>query len=158
MGEIKQYENNTIAINNIKKSVAAASIKPISQQNQALKKVTDEIKVYTEEEHLQNASDSIVELYEKYKNAIINLTDDIEIKPQKFYIAFKKGSNISDIEIQKKSLKIFINIKSGQLDDPKKLAKDVSKIGHRGNGHYQVQVDDDKNLEYIMSLIKQVIT
>jgi predicted transport protein len=155
--EIKQYENNTIAINNIKKSAAAASIKPISQQNQALKKVTDEIKVYTEDEHFQNATDSMIELYEKFKNAILNLADDIEIKPQKLYIAFKKGKNIADLCILKKTLKIFINSKLGQLDDPKKLTQDVSKIGHWGNGDYQIQVDSDKDLEYIMSLIKQVI-
>jgi len=92
-----------------------------------------------------------------YKTSILNLAYNIEILPQKFYIAFKKGSNISDIEIQKKSLKIFINAKIGTLDDPKGLAKDVSNIGHRGNGDYQIQIENDKDLEYIMSLIKQVI-
>ena len=92
-----------------------------------------------------------------FKTSIFNLADNIEILPQKFYIAFKKGSNISDIEIQKKSLKIFINAKIGTLDDPKGLAKDVSNIGHRGNGDYQIQIENDKDLEYIMSLIKQVI-
>jgi predicted transport protein len=155
--EITQYENNTVAINNIKKSTAAESIKPITQQNQVLKKVTDEIKVYTEEDHLKNASDLTAELYEKVKTAILNLADGIEVVPTKTYIAFKKGSNISDIEIQKKSLKISINIKSGLLDDPKKLAEDVSNIGHRTNGDYRIQIDDDRKLEYIMSLIKQVI-
>lgn len=80
-----------------------------------------------------------------------------EIIPQKFYIAFKKGSNISDIEMQKKGLKIFINAKIGTLDDPKGIAKDVSNIGHRGNGDFQIQIENDNDLEYIMSLIKQVI-
>ena len=59
--------------------------------------------------------------------------------------------------IQKKSLKIFINAKIGTLDDPKGLVKDVSNIGHRGNGDYQIQIENDKDLEYIMSLIKQVL-
>jgi predicted transport protein len=59
--------------------------------------------------------------------------------------------------MQKKGLKIFINTKIGTLDDPKGLAKDVSNIGHRGNGDYQIQIENDKDLEYIMSLIKQVI-
>ena len=80
-----------------------------------------------------------------------------QIIHQKFYIAFKKGSNISDIEMQKKRLKIFINAKIEALDDPKGLAKDVSNIGHRGNGDYQIQIENDKDLEYTMSLIKQVI-
>jgi len=155
--EVKQYENDTIAINPIKKSVAAESIKPITQQTQSLKNITAEIKVYTEQDHIEKASDLTAELYEKFKAAILNLTDGIEIKPQKFYIAFKKGKNVTDIAILKKSLKLFINAKAGQLDDPKKLAQDVSSIGHWGNGDYQIQVEDDKDLEYIMSLVKQVI-
>lgn len=155
--EVKQYENDTIAINPIKKSVAAESIKPITQQVQSLKNVTAEIKVYTEQDHLEKASDQISELYEKFKAAIMTLSDGIEIKPQKLYIAFKKGKNVTDIAILKKSLKLFINAKIGHLDDPKQLAQDVSNVGHWGNGDYQIQVEDDENLEYIMSLIKQVL-
>lgn len=155
--EIKQFENNTISINTIKKSSGAPSIKPLLENSDSLKEVKENIKVYTEEDHFNNGSDYIIELYEKFKSSILNLTDGIEILPQKYYIAFKKGSNISDIEIQKKSLKIFINAKIGSLDDPKGLVKDVSNIGHRGNGDYQVQIENDKDLEYIMSLIKQVL-
>ncbi|MFX0557202.1 DUF5655 domain-containing protein [Maribacter sp. CXY002] len=155
--EIKQFENNTISINTIKKSSGAPSIKPLLENSDNLKEVKENIKVYTEEDHYSNGSDYTIELYEKFKSSILNLADGIEILPQKYYIAFKKGSNISDIEIQKKSLKIFINAKIGTLDDPKGLVKDVSNIGHRGNGDYQIQIENDKDLEYIMSLIKQIL-
>lgn len=155
--EVKQYEDNLITIHNIKKTQSAESIKPISQQNQAFKKVADEIKVYSEEDNLAIASEEIVELYERFKSAILNLSDGIEVKPQKFYIAFKKDKNIADLQIQKNSIKIFINKKKGTLDDPKKFMRDVSEIGHMGNGDYQVQVSNDENLEYIMSLVKQAI-
>lgn len=153
--EIKQFENNTISINTIKKSSGAPSIKPLLENSENLKEVKDNIKVYTEEDHLTNISEDIVELYEKFKNSLLNLSDGIDMLPQKYYIAFKKSSNISDVEIQKKSLKVFINAKIGTLDDPKGLAKDISNIGHRGNGDYQIQIKNDSNLEYIMSLIKQ---
>jgi len=97
-------------------------------------------------------------LYEKFKSAITNLADDIVIIPKKQYIAFnKEKKNYCGITILKNSLKIFINLKAGELDDPKQLAKDVSKIGHWGNGDYQIQVEGDNDLEYIMSLIKQAI-
>jgi predicted transport protein len=155
--EVKQYENETIAINPIKKSISAESIKPLTQKNQSLKNISAEIKVYTEQDHIEKASDLTAELFEKFKAAILNLTDGIEIKPQKLYIAFKKGKNLTDIAILRKSLKLFINLKAGRLDDPKKLAQDVSNIGHWGNGDYQIQVEDDTDLEYIMSLVKQAI-
>ena len=155
--EVKQFENNTISINSIKKSNGAPSIKPLLENSDNLKEVKESIKVYTEEDHYSSGSAYIIEIYEKFKAAILNLADNIEVLPQKYYIAFKKGSNISDIEIQKKSLKIFINAKIGSLDDPKGIAKNVSNIGHRGNGDYQIQIENDNDLEYIMSLIKQVI-
>lgn len=155
--EVKQFENNILSINSIKKSNAAQSIKPLLENNESFKEVKENIKVYTEEDHYKNGSDATIELYEKFKSAILNLADNIEILPQKFYIAFKKGSNITDIEMQKKALKIFINAKFGSINDPKNIAKDVSNIGHRGNGEYQIQIENDNDLEYIMSLIKQVI-
>lgn len=155
--EIKRYENNLIGINPIKKTKSAESIKPLTQQNTTIKSVTDEIKVYTEEDHLKDSSEEIIELYETFKNAILNLADDIEIVPKKLYIAFKKNKNIADIVILKKGIKIFINLKKGQLDDSKGLMKDVSETGHWGNGDYEVVVSNTANLEYIMSLIKQAI-
>ncbi len=157
--EIKQFENDIVVINALKKSQSAPSFKTI--QNTAsteISKVIDEIKIYTEEEHLNDKSDEIKELYEIYKEAVLNLSTDIEIVPRKQYIAFKKERNIIDIVIQNKSLKLWINLRKGELDDPKKLAKDVANIGHHGNGDYQLQVSDTKDLEYIMSLVKQSLT
>jgi len=52
-------------------------------------------------------------------------------------------------------LKLWINLSKGKLDDPKNITRDVSSIGHWGNGDYEIQVSDDENIEYILSLIKQ---
>lgn len=156
--EVKQFENGIVSINQIKKSNAAESIKAITDRNKELQDITKEIKVFTEDDHLSGKPDETIELYEKFKAAILDLSADIEVKPQKFYIAFKKGSNISDIEIQKNGIKISINMKAGKLDDPKHLMRDVSVLkGHSLNGDYEYKVDSDKDLEYIMSLVKQAI-
>jgi len=155
--KVKQFENDTLTINPIKKTNSAESIKPLTQCKENLKKVTEQIKVYTEQDHLQNSSDFIQELYEKFKIAVLNLSDDIEIEPKKLYIAFKKGKNIVDVTTYKKSLTCWINLKKGKLDDPKQISEDVSVKGHWGNGDYQIQIENDANLEYIMSLIKQAL-
>ncbi|HXH69020.1 MAG TPA: DUF5655 domain-containing protein [Pyrinomonadaceae bacterium] len=152
--EIKRYSNNSIIYNQIKTSGAEESIKTISKQDETIEKVSKEIKVYTEQEHLNKANDETRELYEKLKNAILAF-DNIEIKPTKLYVAFVSGSNIVDVRIQQNGLKMWVNLKKGELDDPKELAKDVSNIGHWGNGHYELKIENDENLEYIMSLIKQ---
>ena len=48
-----------------------------------------------------------------------------------------------------------MNLKKGILVEPKKLARDVSDIGHHGNGDYEINVKDNSNIDYILSLIKQ---
>lgn len=157
--EVKRFEGGIVSINQIKKSGAAESIKAITDKNKDLQDISKEIKVYTEDDHLQGKPDEVVELYEKFKAAILELSSDVEIKPQKWYIAFKKnGTNVSDIEIQKNALKLSVNLKAGKLDDPKGIMRDVSVLkGHSLNGDYEIRVDSDKDLEYIMSLVKQAI-
>ncbi|MDD4531918.1 MAG: endonuclease NucS [Bacilli bacterium] len=156
--EIKCFENEIIVINPVKKSQSAPSIKQVqTKEASTIGKVVEEIKVYTEEDHLAGKSEEIIELYETYKHAILNLATDIELFPKKLYIAFKKDKNLADIHVQQKGLKIWINMHKGDLDDPKNITNDVSRKGHWGNGDYEVTVSDTQNLEYIMSLIKQVI-
>ena len=60
-----------------------------------------------------------------------------------------------DIVILAKSLKITLNLKSGELDDPKNVTRDVSNVGHWGNGAYEIKLTESDELEYILSLVKQ---
>ena len=73
----------------------------------------------------------------------------------KKHIGFVSKTNFLDIHPQKKALKIWLNLRKGELDDPKSLTRDVSKIGHWGNGDYELQISDDENLDYIVGLAKQ---
>lgn len=157
--EIKQFENDIIIINPIKKSSAAPSIKQVqsSSNNTEISNVVKEIVVYDEDRFLQNKSDDIIELYNIYKEAILNLAPDIEALPLKWVMMFKTDRKFAYIEIQKKNLKLWINLKKGQLDDSKGLARDVSSVGHAGNGDYELTITDTENLEYIMSLVKQAL-
>lgn len=152
--EVKRFENNTISYEQIQKAGAQESIKTISKNDQTIDNVAREIKVYSEEEHLENVSDEIAELYEKFKNAILNF-ENIELKPKKKYIAFVSGKNVVDIHPQKKALKMWLNLNIGELDDNKLIARDVSKTGHWGNGDYEIQISSDHEFEYILSLIRQ---
>lgn len=156
--EIKQFENNLLYINTIKKTKAAPNLKISQKENSTLAQVSKEIIVYDEDYHLKDLSEDILELYESFKNAILALSPNLELYPKKFYLAFKENEkNIISIRIQKKSLKLYINAKKGKLDDAKALAKDVSNVGHWATGDYEITLSDTENLEYIMSLVKQVL-
>lgn len=155
--EVNRFDNDIITLNIIDKSKSAPNIKAVSNEKREEFSILKEIKVYQESDHLSDKSDFIQELYEDFKQGILNLDPDIEINTRKLYIAFKKDRNIADIRIQQKNLKIWINLPYGELDDPKNLAKNVSNTGHWGNGDYEIAVESTQYLEYVMSLIKQAI-
>ncbi|MEY8767548.1 DUF5655 domain-containing protein [Francisella philomiragia] len=154
--EVKRYENKTISYEQIRKTDSQESIKTISKKDNAIDSVSKEIKVYSEEDLVSKASDEIKELYMQLKVAVLNF-GDIDIKPNKHYIAFVGVKNIIDVQVQKKALKIWINLPIGSLDDPKKIARDMSNIGHLGNGDYEIQIGFDNDFEYVLSLIKQSV-
>lgn len=154
--EIKKYGNDTIYFSQIQTKGTNESIKTISKLDKTIEAVNKEIKVYTENEHIDFASQEIKELYEKIKSMILNIGDDISIKPTKLYIAFIRKTNICDIAIQKNQLKIWLNIAFGRIEDSKNITRNVSNVGHHGNGDYEITVSDDNNIEYIISLIRQV--
>jgi len=153
--EVHRYANNTVRFDQLKPSQASASIKTVSKKGAVVEKITREVKTYTEEGHLKIADPKIVELYNRFKDLVLSISSDITIRPMKQYIAFRAKTNVTDVVVLKKSLKIFLNLAKGKLDDPKKLARDVSNVGHWGNGDYQIQITSDNELEYIVSLVRQ---
>lgn len=153
--EVRRYSNNTIIFNQHKPSAVVATIKTVSKKSNVVDAISKEVKAYTEEEHLKTAQREIKELYVRFKDLVLGVGSEVSIKPMKKYIAFRTSTNIADVVILKKGLKIFINLAKGKLDDPKKIARDVSNVGHWGNGDYQIQIRSDDDLEYIVSLVRQ---
>jgi predicted transport protein len=154
--EIKKFNNNTVSFEQIQKASAKESIKTISKGNEAAEVVNKEVKVYTEQDHLNKIDFETRELYEEFKTRLLNIEDGIDIQPKKQTIGFKVQNNIfCDIVLQGKGLKIYLNLKSGELKDSQKIARDVSNVGHWGNGAYEIKLSDLENVEYILNLIKQ---
>ena len=156
--EVKKYDNDTISFEQIQKASAKESIKTITRNNETVEQVTEELKVFTEQEHLLKAEFETRELYEILKERLINLHDNVTLNPRKHFVGFKvDGNTFCDVVLQGKSLKIYLNLKSGQLEDLKNLARDVSNVGHWGNGAYEVKMNDTEEIDYILSLIKQAL-
>ncbi|WP_288406543.1 DUF5655 domain-containing protein [uncultured Acinetobacter sp.] len=156
--EIKRYEDGIISINPLQKTKSAPSIKQVKiVESEEIKNIAKEIKQYDEDYHLADKSDDIKELYEQFRDSILSLTTDFEVYPKKMYIAFRKGKrNYVYMSIGTKQIRIWLNMPFTLLDDPKHIARDVSNIGHWGNGDCEIVVSTTENLEYILSLIKQL--
>ena len=153
--EVKLYSNNTVLFNQIQAPEKSESVTSLSQKSEVVKKVSKEVKVYSEEIHLEKASENIKSIYEELKDSILSIATDIITKPTAKYIAFIHGTNFVDIVLYRNQLNLFLNMKKGTLNDPKNMARDVSNVGHWGNGDYEVIVNDSSNIGYTLSLIRQ---
>lgn len=150
--KVTRYEEDIIDIEFIQKN-SNVSIKSV-QLKDSQKVVDKEIKVYTEEDHLSNLPEKTKQLYYELKNRILEL-DDIDVDVKKVYIAFKGIRNIVDVEFTQNKLRIEINMKKGTLDDPLNIARDITNIGHWGNGDYRVEISNIDDIDSIIPLIKQ---
>lgn len=156
--EIKKYSNQTISFEEVRKLNATESIKTVSSENSAVNAVSKEVIVYTEQDRLKDIPEEVRDVYDSLREKILDL-GNVEIKATKLYVAFTvNGSNFTDIALQKQGLKLWINLPQGELEDPYKLARDVSSIGHHGNGAYELAVKNADKLDYILTLIKQSYT
>jgi predicted transport protein len=82
--------------------------------------------------------------------------EGLEVIPVKYYVGFKyKKKLVCDFEVQKKQLRLRVNLKKGMLKDPEGLFRDVSNIGTFGNGDYEAVVKPDTDLDYLMGMLKQ---
>jgi predicted transport protein/predicted ATP-dependent endonuclease of OLD family len=142
--------------NDTKKHPAGNSTNEKAVKKAVKKAIIVKAQTYTEKEHLENTNAEIAQLYHEFKTEILKLSKEIKVSPKKIRISFETGGKIvADIAILKKSLKLWINLKKGELKDSKKLARDVSEVGHWGNGDYEITITSNKDIEYIISLIKQ---
>ena len=155
--EIKKYKNDLIGLIQ-HKTTSKESISTIStNEDDVVKKVSKEVVRYDEGFHLnqKKVQPSTEQLYYNIKERILNIGDEIELVSRKKTIGFNGKKRFFDVYVGKDVLWCWINLKTGELDDPKSYCRDVSKIGHYGNGDYDLKIYENTDLDYIMFLINQ---
>lgn len=153
--EIKLFSNDTVLINQIQTFDKRESINKLNQKSEVIKNVSNEIRVYTEQEHFSRSSKEIVSIYEELKEAVFSISSTIKSEPKAKYVGFIRNKHFVDVIYYKESLLLILNMRKGSLIDPKNIAKDVSQVGHWGNGDYSIKLDASKNLGYVLTLIRQ---
>jgi predicted transport protein len=153
--EVHKYSNGLLVFNEAKSPFTKEPIATIAKSNPIAKKVTEEIKVYTEEDHLNGVDSNIKELYFELKSAILTLGNDIEMRPKKMYVAFRRKQAFVSFLFLKSKLKAYLNIEKDQVDDRLKKARDVKDIGHYSSGKTEIIIQEKSDTHYALSLIKQ---
>lgn len=159
--EAQTYKNGYISLDQIQKteanSVLSSKVPFKTTKETAINMETvATLSTHTEQSHLLKSSNTIEDLYNSIKDTLFAWDPSFEIKPVKTYIGFKiNHQNVIDILPLTKALKVWANVPWGALKDPENIARNMSNKGHWGNGDYEFIMEDDQNLEYILSLLKQ---
>jgi uncharacterized protein with ParB-like and HNH nuclease domain/predicted transport protein len=117
--------------------------------------IVDGGRVYTLADHEDVLKGSRLELFEHLRRRILNLSSAVREEVKKHYIAYKAATNFVDIEPQKNRLKLTLNMSFDQVDDPAKICRDVSNVGHYGNGDVEFGINTVNQIDYAMTLISQ---
>ena len=79
---------------------------------------------------------------------------DVEVRPKKLYIAFRRRQGFVGIVFLKSKLKAYLNIDFPDIKDQLKKTRDVTKVGHYSHGNTEVTITDPSEIPYVLTLIK----
>mgnify|MGYP000845585722 CR=1 FL=1 len=96
-------------------------------------------------------------LFDKLNSSILNLSTDIKRECKKLYIAYKYDTNFVDITVQKERLRLAINAKFDQINDPKGICRNITGKGRWGNGDVEVFFSSLAELDDVMAIIAQAL-
>jgi uncharacterized protein with ParB-like and HNH nuclease domain/predicted transport protein len=95
------------------------------------------------------------DLFESLRVQILALDPCVTEEFLKLYVAYKAESNFVDVVPQTSRLRLSLNMRFHELEDPKGIAKDITSLGRWGNGDVEVGVSSVEEIPYALGLIRQ---
>lgn len=119
--------------------------------------VDEEVVIYTTADRLQDKPSELKILFDTFRERVfaLNADGDILEKVSKTYVSYKHGKNFCEVAFLANSMKIWLDIPFSDIDDPNKICRDVSKIGHHGTGHTETKLTNLSEIDNVLYLIEQ---
>lgn len=95
------------------------------------------------------------ELFDAFRAEVLALDECVREVILKLYIAFKAETNFVDVIPQAKRLLLILNLDFPEVDDPRRICRDVTGMGRWGNGNTEVFFEKMEDLPYIIGLVRQ---
>ena len=110
---------------------------------------------YTLADHPNLQRQEVRALFDALRAEVLALDSNISETVLKYYIAFKAETNFADVIPKTRWLRLSLNLKFSEIDDPRGIAIDVTGKGRWGNGDVSINFKKIEDLPYVMGLIKQ---
>jgi len=113
------------------------------------------VRGYTINDHPYLLTPTTGALFEAFRKAILALGPCVSEEFMKLYVAYKTETNFVDVVPQAKRLRLALNMRFAEVNDPKGLCTDVTGMGRWGNGDVAVTLSSLDELPYILGLVRQ---
>jgi predicted transport protein len=113
------------------------------------------VATYSINDHPHLLSPGMRPLFEAFRKQVLALDSCVTEEFLKLYVAYKAETNFVDVVPQAKRLRLTINMRFAEVNDPKKLCEDVTGLGRWGNGDVMVGLSSIEELPYIIGLVRQ---
>jgi uncharacterized protein with ParB-like and HNH nuclease domain/predicted transport protein len=97
------------------------------------------------------------ELFDAFRQHVLALDECVTEEFLKLYVAYKAETNFVDIVPQARGLRLSLNLPFPEIDDPRKLCRDVTNLGRWGNGDIEVRLERMEDLSYVVGLARQAL-
>jgi len=122
---------------------------------EAYRPKSDAVTSYTIDDHPNLLTPHMRTLFEAFRKAVLALDPCVSEDFLKLYVAYKAETNFVDVVPQAKRLRLSLNMRFAEVNDPKGFCKDVTGIGRWGNGDVEVGLSSLGELPYILGLVRQ---
>lgn len=120
-------------------------------------KATEASPKYTMDDQANLAGGPVRELFECLRTQVLALDECVHEEFLKLYVAYKAETNFVDVIPQAKRLLLVLNMAFSDIDDPRKMCRDVTGLGRWGNGCVEVGLESQADLPYVMGLVRQAL-
>ncbi|MEE2878743.1 MAG: DUF262 domain-containing protein [Pseudomonadota bacterium] len=110
---------------------------------------------YTINDHPHLLTEAVGTLFNAFRKEVLALDPCVTEEFLKLYVAYKAETNFVDVVPQAKNLRLSINMKFADINDPRGLCKDTSAVGRWGNGEVEVKVHSMDDIPYAIGLVRQ---
>lgn len=163
--QYKIYENGILNIEEVYRRNSSNSTTPIEENGknpvmvEAGKKAAIARKTsnHTIEQHIENQSERIVQLFNEIREYIIGLDTTIEEAPKKHYIAYKTSQNFVCLQIYKNKINLYLKLNPEEINPMPRQGRDVRKIGHFGTGDFELTIKSTQDFEETKHIIEEAL-
>ena len=161
LGQLENWNEDTIKARASKLATTAVSIwaAPTLPQDilDVYRRKPAPIAEYTINDHPNLLTPTIRPVFEAFRKAVLALDPCVSEEFLKLYIAYKAETNFVDVVPQAKQLRVSLNMRFNEINDPKGLCKDVTGVGRWGNGDVEIGLSTFDEIPYVLGLVRQAL-